>query len=572
MTTITSTLAISPIGGYVNPHVTSALRSVDPAWIGWPTNQADIGTAPAAAMTRVTAAAHPRTINGTLAHSYADDYYDRIHITPLRITLGALVTRQTRTVDVWNAYRARTLTLSQVNESNASGIDLNAPGALPLAFPPLKDTQWTINITTVGSSSIAADVSWLFAGFDPIPVHITGERVTAWMVSPDWSTHGITETLEWLTDVQQSVSGQQLRVVDRETPRRSWEFDIATGGTERQLMESALHAVRGRTWALPMWVDQSFLAAPLESGSTSVPLTTAGLDFEAGKLAMLRRSASDYELVQIDLVENDALTFANATINRWPAGTALYPCRLARITDTPSLTRASSDVITSTLRFQSAEPCPWDATPPAATYRGIPVLEARTNEASAPTAGPDRQLQILDGDVGAQQVDDVTGLPWSTQSHAWWLAGRAARAAQRSQLYWMAGRANALWLPSWADDVTLTETIGAGSTVMKVARCGITQYAAGTPGRQHLRFERADGSVEYRAVTAASVLDTDTEELTLDTPLTAALDPAGVRQISWMMLATLGSDSVEIDHLTDSEGLATCDATFVAVPAEEPAP
>ncbi len=90
---------------------------------------------------------------------------------------------------------------------------------------------------------------------------------------------------------------------------------------------------------------------------------------------------------------------------------------------------------------------------------------------------------------------------------------------------------------------TLTETIGAGSTVMKVARCGITQYAAGTPGRQHLRFERADAAWST-APTAASVLDTDTQELTLDTPVTAALDPAGVREISWMTLATLGSDSV----------------------------
>jgi hypothetical protein len=40
--------------------------------------------------------------------------------------------------------------------------------------------------------------------------------------------------------------------------------------------------------------------------------------------------------------------------------------------------------------------------------------------------------------------------------------------------------------------------------------------------------------------------------------------------ISWMMMATLGDDSVQISHEADSMGVAHCTAGFAAVPAEEP--
>ncbi len=192
--------------------------------------------------------------------------------------------------------------------------------------------------------------------------------------------------------VQQSVSGQQLRVVDRETPRRSWEFDIATGGTERQLMESALDVVRGRT------VGAADVGESVVSGRAAgigIHVRAAdhrGPDFRpaswpccAAAPAITSWWRSILWKTTGDLCQrhHQPLAGRHGAVSVPPGAHHRYAQPYAR----------SSDVITSTLRFQSAEPCPGRHAA-GGQYRGIPVLEARTNEASAPTAGPDRQLQI----------------------------------------------------------------------------------------------------------------------------------------------------------------------------------
>jgi hypothetical protein len=98
----------------------------------------------------------------------------------------------------------------------------------------------------------------------------------------------------------------------------------------------------------------------------------------------------------------------------------------------------------------------------------------------------------------------------------------------------------------------------------------VTQFFANQPGRRHLRIELANGSVFYRRVTNSSVVDADTEQLAIDSALGVGVAPPQVRLISWLALVTLAGDTVEIEHVHDSEGIANCGVTFAGVPMEEP--
>ena len=44
-----------------------------------------------------------------------------------------------------------------------------------------------------------------------------------------------------------------------------------------------------------------------------------------------------------------------------------------------------------------------------------------------------------------------------------------------------------------------------------------------------------------------------------------AVDPSQIRSVSLMTLATLASDTAEIDHKTDQDGVATCTLGWQAV-------
>lgn len=560
----------SAAAGYANARIAVNLRSFG-AFIGWPPAALmDTGTAGAIATTRIAAATHPRAIGGASSISYADDWYDRVHVIPSRLDLGNLVSVQQRTVTVWNAWRAQSLTLTALQMDGADGIAATGPGALPLAFTPLQERSWQVAIGENGPANIDATLTWVFAGQPDVALVITGQRLTAWLTMPDWSG-GIMETLAWLTEIEQAWTGQQDRTPCRQAPRRDWEFAVVFAGTERQLAETMLFGWRARNWALPVWPDQSVLATALAAGSMTIPVGTAGLDFAVGETALLRLAFDQYELVEVSDIAADSITLSLPTAQDWPAGTLIYPCRVARLTDTPNLTRKSSNVLTTTLRFEAKEECDWPAVAPSSTYLGFPVLEDRIEESDDPAASYDRLLDITDNSTGIPVDDDRTGLGWLKQSHAWLLYGRSARAAHRSLLYWLQGRAAALWVPSWSDDLTLAALVPSNVTVLNVAACGVSLYLAGQASRKHIRIELYDGTVFYRAAFAAADVGGGIEQLQIDTALGQNVDPSQVRQISWLALATLASDSVQIQHDTDSEGVARCAVNFAGVPADEPA-
>lgn len=568
MSVLLASSGLAALAGYANPNVSTDLSSFAVDY--WPAHQADMGGGqPGYALSRVVAAAHPVARTAQAGTAYADDYYYRVHLRPDVLALGNLGTSQNRSVEVWNAWLDVTLTLDAVASNNAGGIVITPPAALPVTFAPLQSRIWQIGVSLSGPASIDASVQWQFAdSTQDAWLTITGQRMAAWSLVPDWAT-GINETLEWLTDMQEAVGGAQDRTPARDAPRRSWEFPVIVQGQDRQIMEALLFDASARTFVLPVWPDISLLSDPLAAGSTAIALDTHDLDFAVGAQAMLWGSATQYELVEVGAITSDSITLAHATINTWPAGTRIYPCRVAALTDYPQLSRLNDRLATTTVRFRADEPCDWPALAPTAAYLDIPVLEQRTDEPQDLAAAFTRKATIIDDDVGPQQVDDISGLAWPTQQHYWLLNGRAQRGAFRSLLYWLQGRANALWLPTWQDDLTLAADIAAPDSSISVVWAGVTHSLQQQPGRRHIRIELYDGSVLYRRITGAQD-NGASERLALDSAPGVAIAATDIRQINWMMLATLAGDSVQLAHVTDSMGIATSVATFAGVPAEEP--
>jgi hypothetical protein len=567
MTLLTATALQSPSSSR-NAAITDDLGTYATDY--WPPHQVDLGMQPSAPLVSpMPVIEHPVVRAGVALRSYFDDFYFRIYLTPTRLDLGNLVTVQTRSITVWNAWPDQSRSLTELQTIGADGITVTGEGALPLAFAPLQQRVWQINVDTIGPAVIDATLSWLFAGLDPVEASITGNRLIAWMIAPDWANN-LTESLTWLTDVQNAVDGSQVRQPCLPVPRREWEFSAIADGSERRVVENALFDWSSRRWALPVWVDVTWLKASIPAGTSVIAVDTTGLDFVEGGLVILYASASSYELGEILTLTTAAITLKQPTVKAWGKGARLLPCRTATLTDFPTLRRKSDQQIQTQVRFQAAEDCEWPAIAPAALYLGIPVLETRSNEPEDLAAAYGRQIVTIDNDIGTPTIDDFSDLTWPTQPFYWLVQGRAARAALRSLLYWFQGRGNALWLPSGNDDVTLLTTVASGATAITVAWAGIARHLHGQPGRRHLRIELLSGIVYYRKVVDSAEVDEQTEQLSIDSALGVTVAPAQVRKISWMMLATLNSDRVEIGHVHDSEGLATVGATFIGVPKEEP--
>ena len=515
------------------------------------------------------------TMSGRMAHRHADDLFDRIHVLPTALSLGNVVSELTREIVVWNAWRDRVQTLATLQLDGDAGSVLTAPAALPMALRPMQERVLTLTVGLDGPPVIDARAVLGFVDAATWSIRIEGLRLQAWTLPPDW-TEPVVETLAWLTDVQIAVAGTSTRTPLRDAPRRSWEFAVLADRRERRFVEHALFDWSARVWALPVFVDATTLRAPLAAGAAEIPVDVTGLDVAVGGLAMLWRDVAAYELVEVASIDTGGrlLRVRAPTRRAWPAGTRLIPCRPARLTDTPELRRHSDRLMQTQLRFEATEPSDWPALLPATRYRGFPVLDQRSDESRDPSASIARRFDLLDGEVGRTHADDLSGLAWTSQTHAWRVVGRAERARLRCLLYGLQGRAEALWLPTWTDDLEVIETIGASAVTLTVAACGISRSLRQQAGRRHVRIELVDGTVFHRAIEASSEIvlaNGETgERLRIDAALGQIVGPERIRLACWMALVILAGDTVELRHHADCEGLLDCTVSFAGIPAEEP--
>lgn len=503
--------------------------------------------------------------DGHLVNAFFQDFYFRAHITPRLLNLGSLVSVQQREVTVWNAFPDQGLTLTDTPIIGGDGIDITPPGLLPLAFTPLQERTWTVSVGVDGPPVIDATWTFEFAEVDPITVEITGNRITAWTLVPDWKD-GILERLAWLTAVLASPTGAEQNRALRQSPRRTFEATFLVDGPARSYLDLSVYGWSRYRWALPIWPDIVWLGTPLSLGATVLPCDTAGRDFVAGGLAMLRDADPDrprrYEVVEIDAIAGDSLTLLKPTAQAWPAGTRLYPVRLAQLAQAPQTRRLSDRAVRAQVQFELVEASDWPAVWPGTLYRGFPVLTTPPEESEELTGRWQALQETLEDPTGFDRITTTSPTPYALQQHRWLLHGRSEQAAFRSLLYAFEGRCKAAWVPTFAADLDPVATITAAGVTIDIAAVDYPRFAQLGVGRRDLRIELFDGTAFHRRITGASTLDADTERLLLDAALGMDVTPDQVRRISFMALCRQETDSVEIRHLTDADGTARSAMVF----------
>lgn len=390
-----------------------------------------------------------------------------------------------------------------------------------------------------------------FAAGQPVP----------WTVPPDWSS-AVRETLGWRTEVlrAQATAVTQHRSL-RATPARSFSALFTADGMAWRLAEQLLRARGGREFLLPVWPDVQQLQSAHAAGSAAIACAPVLRDFTVGGKALLLADVNTWEVVDVASVHMTSITLASATAIDWPAGTRLYPLRRARVADGQSETVLNDRLGQRTLRFDLVEPCDWlDAWPGATTYLGHPVLDWRPAAGDDDGATYERGLVQVNNQVGDPSIADLAGVSLGSVSREWLLAGAAEHGAFRSLLYALRGAAVPVWLPSGKADFEPLATIGAAATTVSVEWSGYAALSALQPGRRDLRIELVDGTAFHRRITAA-VEAGGGESLTIGSALGVSVASEQVRAMQLMALA-VGPDDVEIEHLTDIEGVARARLDF----------
>lgn len=505
-------------------------------------------------------AANGRSLSGQRGRAHVDDWYNRIHISPQQLDLGNVVSAQTTPVFLWNAFlEPRTLaSIAGLDE----GIEVSGQPAPPLLFPALKELAWDVTVAPDGQPVLDTVVTWQFDNGREAGLRITANRIIAWTFVPDWGD-GIRERLTASTDILQSESAASQRRRLRLAPRREFTGPMYAEGRERQLLDLALFGWSDRVWSMPIWPDIQLLEVGIAADVDFIPCSTQWLDFRDGGMAMLRgEDAFTSETVEILEVLSGGLQLKRNTQQAWPAGSRLYPARAAQLLDEPSLSKLTDRLIEAEVQFLIVEVCDWPEWLPSTLYRGYPVWDRRPDDTENLTHAAQRLRSTLDSGFAQPLITDTALRALQVLGQRHLDLGREARALVRSFIYGMHGRQKLVWVPSHMDDLTLVATVSAVATTLDIENIGYTRFSNGKPGRRDIRIELWDGTVRMRRIIGSTELDNQVERVGLDSALGVEVQPHQVARISWMNLVRFESDTQDIEHMTDSEGVAAWATVF----------
>jgi hypothetical protein len=262
-------------------------------------------------------------------------------------------------------------------------------------------------------------------------------------------------------------------------------------------------------------------------------------------------------VVEIEAQTDDGALLADPLDSTWPRGTKVYPLRRATVQTDTQISALTSRVGQSTLLFQVNEANDYvESTDGLTMYQGSPLIDVEPNRSQEITLAHTRLFSEQDGEIGLRYRTDSVGRAFAAQSHNWMVRGREDQARFRSLLYYLRGQQRMVWLPSFNDDLFLTRPVAAGADRADIRKVGLGYIGGPIPGRA--RFWTGKEVVLHAAMLAAQ--SADEERLRFTAPLAAAYAP----DETWSFLepARLNSDTIEITHHTDSDGVCEVSTAF----------
>lgn len=392
-----------------------------------------------------------------------------------------------------------------------------------------------------------------------------------WPFEPNWES-SVGETLSWMTDVMMSPTGAEQRRSLRYLPQRTFKFAVAVEGEERSLFDNMLMAYGAGEWYLPIWHDVTI---------STVQSTFVGIQCEpsaalkVGTPVFIKgETVYDFQIAEISEITDTGIKVSPALTRVVPAGTIIHPMTVGRLIEQPALTAMTDAVEVADTQFLVTQP----AIDPGATvrlasneggllneYRGFHVLTLEPDWADNMERGHQRLYDTFEPVVGTPLRNDTANRPFPTQRHKWVLDGLNDHSTFYALLQALRGRAVPVWVPTWMHDMRFIAAVP-GSDTITVARCGFTLSGGPRPEREDIMIETVGGDRIYARIIDSASDSSGNEVLLLDATLPSGLQAADVLRICFMSLMRLDQDSIDIEHLTDMEGVSEVQATFRAAP------
>jgi hypothetical protein len=374
-------------------------------------------------------------------------------------------------------------------------------------------------------------------GGDTTYVYVEAEYLPA--LFPLWPRAPMSETLEWVTDVNLSEDGSEDRGQMRVNPRQSLDMSFFVPLSLQPLVTNKLYGNRTRQWLVPFWPHVQLLGA-VDAGDWSITVPTPYADFRDYSLLLLWQDPLKWQVLGIDRV-TDANTIAITQPTVALDKAYVMPLRRGFLSRTPER-RFTGHNASLQLSFTIEDNAALMVSAPTQYLSNDIYTEPGLLDGSRSTEEMVGRLDLFDEDLGRVSYSGSWLFNRPLRTHRMMGDGLEEAWDIREWLHRRAGRYRAFWQPTFEADLKVTST-GALTTALSVRSDDYIRHAG---DRSHIAVETAAGWLA-REITNAVQISEDVVQLTLSSSL--VIDASAILRVSFLGLRRLDADRVEIEWI-----------------------
>lgn len=493
---------------------------------------------------------NPRVLTGTIAPSFYDVFYEKIHFIPEKLELGNVASVQQRSMKVWNAFR-ETKNLSAFTAINAAGLDISEPEFPPYDMAPLELLDYQVSVTLDGDATINAIMRW---AIDSVvyDVLVSGSRVSPFFYLQNWK-FSYKETWTYLTSIIRRKNSTEQRARMRVTPRKTLTMNSLVTKENYQELNNLLFGWHNQAFAVPVWPDSSYSPLAIAQGENVVTLADDNLNFYPEALVAIYSDINTFEMIEIESINGAELTFTNGTANAWPENTSVVLMHIARLSNRQQSEQYTDNVSTITPTFR-CDPVltktARDGVAAPLTYNSKELWVTKANWSKNRRNLSQAYLDEIDSRTGNNRAFPLMDFSPQIKAYNYTLISSLDIALFKEFIERRAGKAIPCYIPTFDSDFTVTSLIGDQDTVIDVKDNHYRNFVEAHGARNNLYLELYDGTYFTAKIQSTTDNGDGTQRLSLDQSFGVEISVSEIKLVSILTYARLVSDVITFNYLT----------------------
>lgn len=278
---------------------------------------------------------------------------------------------------------------------------------------------------------------------------------------------------------------------------------------------------------------------------------TADVDLRIGGLAVVFQNNWTFDVLQVANKTATTITFASEVQKSFNVDDTVAPVRLALGRATSRSSRPPKNLEEFRLRFTVVDNHTGALTGDTSgfsTFDSLVLLDDCNLIEGSTNIERRISVTIIDNGVGQPFQEPVWDKNKRAHPKTFSTRSRAELLSVRRLLTALNGPQKSFYIPTFDEDLLVTQDIGSGSDKMTIENIGYTRFVQSREPKATFRITFTDGSDLERTVQSSTELSVDEEELTLDATWGVTKTVAEIVRVEFYERVRIATPRVRIRH------------------------